>query len=120
MESHLSTHYTLHGRAQVALPSQTVLSGQTLEISSRGLSIMLDDPIPADVACVLRFEMFAKGQTHVITASAKSDCGVFASHGGFRVGFEFNEDDLQRTALINSLAGKKPLVEPDTGSRHST
>jgi hypothetical protein len=110
----------MHGRAQVALPSLAVLSGQTLDISSRGLCVLLDDPIPADVACTLRFEMFVNGKTHVFTASARSGCGVFASHGGFRVDFEFVGDDLQRTALINSLAGKKPLVDPDTGARHPT
>lgn len=118
METQRSTHYSLHGRAQVALPSATVLSGQTLEISSHGLCILLDDPIPLGVTCTLRFEMFVNGKTHVVTASAQSGDGVFASHGGFRVDFEFSENDLQRSALINALAGKRPMVESGTGPRH--
>lgn len=58
----------------------------------------------------LCFEMTIKGQVHLITALRQSVFGVFLSHaGGFRVGLAFKQDDPQRTALIESLAGKRPI-----------
>ena len=111
MDGQSSTRYPLHGRVQVALPSQSVLSGHTLDISVGGLCVLLQDQIPLGVVYPIRFERAIKGKPHVITALAKSVYGVFASSGGLRAGFAFEEDDQHRTELIRSLAGKKPMVE---------
>ena len=101
----------MHGRVQVALPNQSVLSGHTLDISVDGVCILLDDQIPQGVSYPIRFEIIVHGKVDVFTALARVVYGVFASHGGFRVGFQFNEDDPKRTALIKTLAGKKPMVD---------
>ena len=111
MEVQQPTRYPLHGRVQVALPSQAVLSGHALDISVGGLCVFLHDQIPLGEVYTIRFEMVIKGKTHVITALAKSAYGVFANGDEFHVGFSFKEDDPQRTALIKSLAGKKPMAE---------
>ena len=110
MEVQRPIRYPIRGRAQVALPNQVVLSGHTLDISVGGVCVLLDDQIPLNVLFPIRFEMSVNGKIEVITARARSIYGVFASHGGFRVGFQFNEDDPNRTALIKKLAGKKPMV----------
>ena len=112
MELQREPRYPLHGRAQVALPNQVILAGRTVDISVGGVCLLIDDQIPQGLICAVRFEMLVKGITHVITAQAKTIYGVFANAGGFRVGFAFNAVDAQRTALINSLAGKKPMVTP--------
>ena len=111
MEVQRVTHYPLRGRVQVALPSRAILSGHTLDIAVGGLNILLQDQIPLNAVYPIRFEMTIKGNIHVVTAQAKSIYGVFASGGGFRVGFTFNDDDPQRSELIKSLAGKKPMVD---------
>ena len=111
MEVQRATRYPLHGRVQLALPDQTLLSGHALDISVGGICIILQDQIPIGVDFLIRFEMAVKGKTHVITAQSKSIYGVFASGGGFRVGLGFKENDPHRTDLINSLAGKKPMVD---------
>ena len=111
MEVQRATRYPLHGRAQVALPSQTIVAGHTVDISEGGVCLLLNDRISVPAPCTIRFEMCIKGQVHIITAQVKSVYGVFASQGGFRAGFEFKDSDQNRTALIKSLAGKKPMVE---------
>ena len=110
MEVQRPIRYPIRGRAQVALPNQTIFSGHTLDISVGGVCILLDDQIPLETLLPIRFEMTVNGKVEVITARARSVYGVFASQGGFRVGFQFSEDDPKRTALINKLAGKKPMV----------
>jgi len=111
MEVPRVTRYPLHGRVQVAVSNQIVLSGYTHDISVDGICVLLQDQIPVDVVYPIRFEMAINGKTHLITARAKSIYGVFASGGGFRVGLVFKDDDPHRSELIRSLAGKKPLVD---------
>jgi hypothetical protein len=117
MEIQRATRYPLHGRVQLALLNQTILSGHALDISVGGICIILQDQIPIGVVFVIRFEMAVKGKIHVITAQAKSIYGVFASGGGFRVGLGFKENDPHRTELINSLAGKKPMADTPSKER---
>ena len=112
MELQREPRYPLRGRAQVALPNQIILAGRTVDISVGGVCLLIDDQIPPGVICTVRLEMLVKGKTHIITAQAKTIYGVFATGGGFRVGFAFREGDAQRTSLINSLSGKKPMVTP--------
>lgn len=95
----------------MALPNHGVLTGYTQDISVGGVCIVLDDRIPQGVICPIRFELHVKGKIHTITTMARSVYGVFASQGGFRVGFEFKDEDTHRTALITLLAGKKPMVD---------
>lgn len=111
MEVQRLTRYPMRGRAQVALPNKRVFSGHTLDISVGGVCILLDDQIPQGASYPIRFEITVNGKIDVITALAKAVYGVFASQGGFRVGFQFNEKDPQRTALIQRLAGKRPMVD---------
>ena len=118
MEVQRATRYPLHGRVQVALPNQTILSGHALDISVGGICIILQNQIPVDAVFLIRFEMVVKGKIHVITAQAKSIYGVFASGGGFRVGLGFKEHDPHRTELIKSLAGKKPMVGAPSKDQH--
>lgn len=112
MEVPRVTRYPVHGRVQVAVSSQHIVSGYTRDISTGGVCVLLQDQIPVNGVYAIRFEMLIKGKMHVITAQAKSIYGVFASGGGFRVGLAFKGDDPHRTELINSLAGKKPMVDP--------
>jgi len=116
MEVQRAPHYPLHGRAQLALPNHSVLSGHTLDISVSELCILLDDQIPLGVVYSIRFELLLKGEIHVVTALARSTYGVFASSGGFRVGLAFKDEDPKRAELIKSLAGKKPMVNATKNS----
>lgn len=111
MEVPRVTRYPLHGRVQVAVSGQHIVSGYTRDISVGGICVLLQDQIPVNVVYPIRFEMLIKGKVHVITAQAKSIYGVFASGGGFRVGLAFKGEDPNRSELINSLAGKKPMVD---------
>lgn len=125
MEIERTIRYTMRSRAQVALPNKTVLSGHTLDISTGGICIVLSDRIPLGVSCLVRFEMNVKGKTLVITSASRSVYGVFASNGGFRVGFQFLEEDQQRSTLIRALGGKKPVGEAsskavETGAAHGS
>ena len=121
MEVQRVTRHPMRGRAQVALPNQSVLSGHTLNVSVDGVCILLEDQIPQGASYPIRFEMIINGKVDVITALARAVYGVFASQGGFRVGFQFKEDDPKRTTLIKKLAGKKPLVDQNKNeSAHVT
>jgi hypothetical protein len=119
MELKRPTRYPLHGKVQLVLPERRVVTGRTVDISVGGLCIMLEQPIAIGAAYPLRFEMNIAGQTHLVTALAQPVYGVFASQGGFRVGLAFKEKDAQRTALIESLAGKRPMVrtKEESGAR---
>jgi len=115
------TRYPLHGRVQVALPGHAVLSGHAVDISVSGICILLEDQIPLNVVYSIRFEMPIRGAIHVITAQAESIYGVFASGGGVRVGLTFRDNNPQRTELIKSLGGKKPMVDnPDKDQEHAS
>ena len=110
----------MHGRAQVALPNQRVLSGHALDISLGGLCILLEDQIPPGVVYPIRFEMVIQGKTNVVMALAKLVYCVFASHGGFRLWFAFTEEYPKRTTLIKSLAGKATVAgaaSKETGAK---
>ena len=100
----------MHGRVQVALPNQSFLSAHMVDVSVDGICITLQDQIPVGVVYPIRFEMIINGKDHVITALAKSIYCVLASSDGFRAGFAFKDIDPQRTAMIKSLAAKKPMA----------
>jgi hypothetical protein len=102
-----STRYLMHGRVQVALSSLRVLTGRGIDVGIGGISVLLDDQIPTGAPCTLRFELQSQGKTSIVAAACKVVYGVFASQGGFRVGFEFTANDPQRTALIEALSGRK-------------
>lgn len=110
MEAPRSTRYPVHGRVQVALSKQIVLSAHIVDIWIEGICIVLQDQIPMGVVCPIRFEIMVNGKDHVLTALAKSIYCVLAGSDGFHVGFAFKEDDPQRTILIKSLAAKKPIA----------
>ena len=112
MDVQRPTRYPIRGRAQVALPNKVILAGHTLDISIGGVCIVLDDQGPMNVSYPIRFEIPVNGKIEVITTTARSVYGVFASQGGFRMGFQFNDADPKRSAIIKSLAGKKPMVSP--------
>ena len=124
MEIRRPTRHPINGRAQVSLPDHTVAAGHTIDVSLGGVSILLNNQIPLGAPCMLRFEMNVKGKIVVITAQTKTVYCVLASHGGFRAGFQFSEEDAERSALIKSLAGRKPVgestsKEPEPSTTHS-
>ena len=114
IETGREASHPLHGRVQVALPERSVVAGRTLSVSPHELCVVLDEQLLIGSRYMIRFELFARGRMHLVTALAKASYGVFASRGGFRVGFQFAEDDSERTALIYSLSGRKspPSVAP--------
>jgi c-di-GMP-binding flagellar brake protein YcgR len=120
MEISRQTRYPLHGRAQVALPDHRVLAARTLDISEGGVCIITEETISVGATYPLRFEISVNGKVHVIMASGKAVYGVFASQGGFRVGFQFMESDPDRKQLIKSLGAKRPAAQADVNLTGAT
>ena len=114
MEVQRPARYPIRGRAQVAIPNHVVLPGHTLDISIGGVCIVVDEKLPLNISYPIRFEMTVNGKVEVITTTARAVYGVFASQGGFRVGFQFIDAEPKRTDLIKALAGKKPMLNPST------
>ncbi len=112
MELNRTRRYPLHGRVQVALSKNEVVAGRAFDIALGGIGVILDERIACGQSYTLRFELWVKEKMHLVTTVASASYGVFASQGGFRVGFVFAGDDPQRDALIEALAGKKPVAEP--------
>lgn len=114
MEVQRPARYPIRGRAQVAIPNHVVLPGHTLDISIGGVCIVVDEKLPLNISYPIRFEMTVNGKVELITTTARAVYGVFASQGGFRVGFQFIDAEPKRTNLIKALAGKKPMLTPST------
>lgn len=108
MEIPRKTRYPVHGRIQVALADRRVLLGRTHDIGEDGICVLLDEQLPAGSTFPLCFELFVNGRNNVVTATGRLIYCVFASHGGLRLGFQFVNDDANRTRMIRALSATKP------------
>lgn len=103
-ETRIAPRKILRVRAKVMLNGgRPPVMGRTIDISTSGISVMLEDSLAAGESCVIAFEAPIRGTIRKVMASAKavySICGA----DGFRTGFQFVQLDAANTSIINELA----------------
>lgn len=92
----------LRCRAQVLLPTGALLQGQTTDISTGGVTIVVAEPISLGSACKMRLELFVNGSPipfEVIGVVITCIC----SNQAYRIGFRFQSLDSQQFAVLEKI-----------------
>jgi hypothetical protein len=102
-DTRIAPRKVLRCRAKVMLNGgRPPVMGRTVDISTSGISLMLDVSLPAGESCVISFEAPVNGTMRKLMVSAKavySICGA----DGFRIGMQFVQLDAANTSMINEL-----------------
>ena len=89
----------LKAKALMAVDGGSPVWLRTVDISSNGIGIAADEPLPVGVAARVRFEMFYEGRSHVVDVKGRIAYCIF-SGGEFKAGFTFSLLDLPTMTLI--------------------
>jgi len=103
-ETRIAPRKVLRCRAKVMLNGgRPPMMGRTVDISTTGISLVLDVPLPTGESCVIAFETPVKGTVRRVMASANVVYSIFSSADGFRHGFQFVQLDAANTSIINQI-----------------
>jgi c-di-GMP-binding flagellar brake protein YcgR len=82
----------LHCTAVVRLRNGAGTNGRTIDISSRGISIVLPEQLAAGAECLIAFDTVVNGNRFSIAVQARSVYAIL-SGSQFRTGFTFSNVD---------------------------
>lgn len=93
----------LRCNARVALENKSVLPGRTVDISSGGVSIMLQDSLAVGSPCLVGLEPVINGNVKRMVLKAKvAYCSCIGTQG-FRIGFQFLQIDAENAHILGIL-----------------
>lgn len=75
-------------------------TARTLDVGTDGLSLLLDNPVPAGATGTVYFEIFHDGKLKPITARSKVQYCIL-SNAGFKVGFQFINLELASVTILS-------------------
>lgn len=87
-------------KALLSVESTAPVQIKTVDISTNGLGIALQEPLRAGVPVMVKFELYVDGQGHTIVARGIIAYSIF-SGGEFKAGITFSQLNLTAMALIS-------------------
>lgn len=94
----------LRVQAKATAPNGAALLGKTLDISPKGMSILLSDAVQVRQHYHLAFDTFIAGSARAFRLDGKVAYCVLSGSQGFRVGFEFDHVTPELQSLIEAIA----------------
>jgi hypothetical protein len=98
-EQRIAARKPLKVKATVTADGLPPARGRTVDISGEGVSVTLEQPLPAGQPGSLMFELFMDGVATRINARVKVAYCIFSS-GEFKIGFNFVNLELSSMTAI--------------------
>ncbi len=93
----------VNGRVSVSVPRGVSTQGKLMDISLRGIGVMLESPINVNTVHSLECELLFNGTRIALSARAVAVHCILASGKGFRVGLQFESLDAATEDIIKKL-----------------
>ena len=90
--------------ATVMSPTNYPQAGRTIDISSKGISVMLDKHLSAGDQYTISFNTTLGNQLVSVNASARLVYSICVGTSGFRTGFQFGTLDARTAQVIKQLS----------------
>jgi c-di-GMP-binding flagellar brake protein YcgR len=81
------------------------IPAKTLDISSLGLSVMIDRPLPEGRRVTIDISIVLEDQPTLARFTCRVRSNVLAGMKGFRIGLEFDELDQASSRLLKQIIG---------------
>jgi hypothetical protein len=92
----------LHCHAVVRFKDAPGVEGRTIDISSRGISVILPEQLPPGTDSLIAFDTVVNGNKFTVAVRAKSIYAIL-SGSQFRTGFSFTQLDTATAQSIDAL-----------------
>ena len=92
----------LRCRVDLIGPNGRQIRGESFDLSTGGIGVMLDEQLRVGEVCRLMFAPFREGSTKSVSVTAKVAYSMLG-RDGFRTGFEFQNVAAATASVINSL-----------------
>src|SRR5689334_5090895 len=83
----------LRAPAQVRLQTGAILRGRTIDIALAGVSLLIEQQLPAGATCAFMFETQINGAPRRVVANAKVAYSILSGTEGFRIGLAITDID---------------------------
>lgn len=103
-EPRIAVRKAISGKARVAVVGGAVLTGKVVDISTSGLGVLMDDPMPPKRVCTLGVELLLNGERTVLSVRAVAVYSVLVSGKGYRIGFQFGTLEPAMAQMVARLA----------------
>ena len=92
----------LRCRVKVIGANGQIIKGESFDLSTGGIGVIIDDPLQLGEICTVMFAPFRDGSVKSVTVMARvAFCMLNTS--GYRTGFEFKNPSSDTSAVIASL-----------------
>jgi len=91
------------GTAQVRRANQQVLQGRIFDVTTVGISIYLDIPLPVNESCELQLSVFRDGRVHAVNVRSHCSYNLLIGGKGFRNGFQFHSVSAEASATLSLI-----------------
>jgi hypothetical protein len=95
----------IYGRANLALPGGSLLTGTIYDMTHNGISVLLDCRLTLHKPYLLQINIYRNGKLHLLRLQAQCVHETLSGSQGFRHGFQFaTHSEALRQALTDVLA----------------
>jgi len=98
----------LHCPVRIIAKNGNVIRGRSLDVSTGGMSVMLNEPFDGAPQCVVTFEALSasqltNGKPISVTVAAEAVYSICVGTSGFRVGFKFDRSNEGAAKALRQL-----------------
>jgi c-di-GMP-binding flagellar brake protein YcgR len=95
----------LNRRIVIGLSDKTTLTGQTIDLSSGGVRIIIDRALPVPQECTIEFSILIEGQPQPISSRGRILSCVCTGMSGFSIGVQFVQMNDACKAVVARHSG---------------
>jgi c-di-GMP-binding flagellar brake protein YcgR len=92
-------------RAVLNLDHSTTIPANTLDISSAGVSVIIDRPLPEGLKLTIDISVILDDEAAQARFTCQVRSNVLAGMKGFRIGLEFTNLDAAASSLLKQMMG---------------
>jgi hypothetical protein len=81
---------------------------KTVDVSSGGLSFLVNKQLPVGRDCHVNFDVPVAGQAHIVAVSAHVVYCFFRGEEGYKIGLEFLQVHADGSEVIGRYVGSQP------------
>ena len=103
-ESRAAPRRPIRCKTRVIGPNGVTINGESFDLSSGGIGVILDRPLPIGAIATVMFAPFTHGSVKSVTVAASVAYSMLSS-AGFRTGFQFQNVPPATAIVIASIIG---------------
>lgn len=93
----------LRRRITLALPNGTIIRGETMDLSTGGMRVAIQDSLNVPLECTFDLTVLIEGKLQPLRGSGKISSCVCRGMLGFSVGVQFTQLDASARALVTQM-----------------